>query len=292
MKVLYFYKKICELRCCWWIDKTWQWLWTHKSVVDYESWKAGKCFRHFHFPHTYTSYAGDSTKVQTEWCKFSTIDGERRRRVRLRTKRFTNMRRFFLLFNSKTTSVDCRLLPEQVVRTKKRKFIGFSSWKYKFVVFVPKFVINSRKFISFSNKRNKKCESRWNFSQNPQLKVDLNILFIIRHFIYFVNNSSDNSKINKLICSQRKFPFVSVNYDFKKHFLLTKIFFLYSSYSEPISSSNCEPSSEELIMSSGNKRTYSTSSNSSVMSSSFCVTLGVGPLWCSWCNYKRENGSR
>lgn len=71
---------------------------------------------------------------------------------------------------------------------------------------------------------------------------------------------------------------------------LTNFLSFSSSFSEPLSSE--EQSSEELMMSGSNKRTFSTSSNSSVLSSSYCVTLGVGPLWCSWCNNKRENRSR
>jgi hypothetical protein len=58
--------------------------------------------------------------------------------------------------------------------------------------------------------------------------------------------------------------------------------FFLSICSEPLSFSKFESTGEEMMMMSGNnKRTYSTSSNSSVVSNSFCVTLGVGPLWCS-----------
>lgn len=75
--------------------------------------------------------------------------------------------------------------------------------------------------------------------------------------------------------------------------LVLKILFIFVFSSEPsVKSKNLEQSSEDLMMSGTNKRTYSTSSNSSVLSSSYCVTLGVGPLWCSWCNYKRQNWSR
>lgn len=53
--------------------------------------------------------------------------------------------------------------------------------------------------------------------------------------------------------------------------------FIMNNQCEPLSSKNVEASE----MSGNNKRTYSTSSNSSVVSNSYCVSLGVGPLWCS-----------
>ena len=69
-----------------------------------------------------------------------------------------------------------------------------------------------------------------------------------------------------------------------KLFVYLIFVFILFTYSEPISSSKQDPfeSKQELMMSSnGNKRTFSTSSNTSTTSASYCVTLGVGPLWYS-----------